>query len=462
MKSPDTCRVVTTTHSTSASLSTARLVFDEGLGAGPDHGHLAVSGDNLEALKALEASGDLASGTVDVVYIDPPYNTGNTAFDRYEDDFGLDETESWSEFIRPRLFAAKRFLNRTGVIMVSIGDDEHHRCRLMLDEVFGEKNFISNIIWSGGSHGDARYVSSSVDYILVYARDAAALKASGVKWRERKPWVDEVLVKASDLWAASGQNELATTLALKAWQSGLPKDHPYRSAAAADYNKVDEGGAVYRYGSLAKPAPGKYLYDVIHPSTGLPVNRHRNGWRMPEEKMLELIGSTDVVFSEDGTQVRAKLRLADTATQVPSNVFESRRGKGAAHLKVLLGDGRFPYPKDHEVLMRWIGLACPNDGTVLDFFGGSGSTMEAVLRLNATDEGTRRCVLVTNNEIATADGDRLYGEGIGPGDQEWEALGVFEHVTLPRLRSLVTGVRPDGEPHKAAVLGTVRVARLED
>jgi len=121
----------------------------------------------------------------------------------------------------------------------------------------------------------------------------------------------------------------------------------------------------------------------------------------------------------------------------------------------VLGDKRFPFPKDHEVLMRWIRIAAPTDAVILDFFGGSGTTTEAVMRLNAEDGGTRQSILVTNNELAAKDAKELTKAGRHPGDTEWEAKGVCRYVTQPRITTVVTGTRPDGSTYSEGLAANV-------
>lgn len=146
---------------------------------------------------------------------------------------------------------------------------------------------------------------------------------------------------------------------------------------------------------------------------------------------------------------RRFLERGDRETVSP--VFNQDRARASGHLKDVLAGARFPYPKDHRVLLRWIGLVAGKDATILDFFGGSGSTLEAVMRLNAQDGGTRQCILVTNNEVGSKEEKALRKAGHRKGDPEWEAKGVYEYVTRPRITAAVTGERPDGSTYDDTV-----------
>ncbi len=416
--------------------------------------HVVIKGENFHALQALRTT---HRGKVDLIYIDPPYNTGNDGWiynDRYVDQNDRAKSSKWLSFLERRLLIARDLLKSTGVIIVAIGDDEHHRLRMLLDQIFGADNFLSNVVWQGGRKNDSRYISNGADYMLVYARSEPALKDAGVRWREARSGVDDVLAAAEEAWSqAEGETlrERAATAeaALKAWQRGLPKDHPARGKGLSDFTKIDENGDVYRYKDISWPGGGGPRYDVQHPVTKRPVKVPGRGWIFSTpERMQEEIDAGLVVFGADHNSYinrKSLLRVADS--MCPESVFMQKRTGAGAHLQSVLGDKRFPFPKDHEVLMRWIRLAAPSDAVVLDFFGGSGTTTEAVTRLNAADGGTRQSILVTNNEVGANEAKRLRAAGGHPGDPGWEAFGVFEYVCRPRISTVVTGKRPDGSTY---------------
>jgi len=205
-------------------------------------------------------------------------------------------------------------------------------------------------------------------------------------------------------------------------------------------------GTLCRDADTRSPNPRPNLqYNLLHPVTGLPCRRHPNGWVYSRETMDRMIAEGRIIFRESHEDfVSMKRPLEDTSGNVVMSVFDRQRTHAGRHLEEVLGEKRFPFPKDHEVLMRWIGLAAPKDAVVLDFFGGSGTTSEAVLRLNAADGGTRASILVTNNEVGSKAAKELRRAGHHPGEQAWEARGVFEQVTRPRISTVVTGKRPDG------------------
>lgn len=430
---------------------------DANRASGPTH--VAIKGENLHALQALESVyvDDSGNGLVDLIYIDPPYNTGNKSWiynDKYVSEGDRDSSSKWVGFMARRLQVAQRLLKPTGVIFVAIGDAEHHRLRLLMDRIFGPENFISDIVWQGGRKNDSRYVSNGADYMLVYARNEEAMRDSGVRWRESRAGVAEILEAGESAWReAVGDTPAlraeAAEKALKEWQRRLPRDHPARSKGLADYNKIDESGEVYRKKDISWPGGGGPRYDVLHPITGLPVKVPGRGWIFSTpERMQAEIESGRVLFGEDHNAfINRKSFLRESDSMGPESVFIQKRTGAGQRLHAILGDKRFPFPKDHEVLMRWIKVAASKDAIILDFFGGSGSTMEAVIRLNAEDDGTRQCILVTNNEVGETKAKDLKKKGHLPGDHEWEQWGVSEYVTRPRIETIVSGIRPDGSAY---------------
>lgn len=387
--------------------------------------NIVVEGDNLEVLRLLRRG---YAGKVDVIYIDPPYNTGNdfvyhdsrvTPKSEYETQVGDRDGEgklvkntdasgrrhsAWLDMMHPRLWAARDLLKHTGVVIVAIDDTEHANLRLLLDQVFGPENFIADVVWQGGRKNDAQFLSPSTDYMLIYAKDVGAL--SDVKWREPKPGVESILDVGRAAWAASGGNATEATRRLREWWASLPSDDPRR--ASQHYNQVDGAdgrpGMVYFASDLRSPNPRPNLrYDVVHPQTGKPVNMHPNGWVYEPERMAQLLTEGRVKFGADESfRPTLKRYLDETSTQTVVPVFYADRRAASKRLEALLGSDAFTFPKDETVLARWIDLVTQSnpEALILDFFAGSGSTGHATMNLNAADGGSRRYILVQLDEIA--------------------------------------------------------------
>lgn len=144
--------------------------------------HIIIEGDNLEALTALAYTHE---GKIDVIYIDPPYNTGNKDFiynDSYVDSEDSYRHSKWLSFMSKRLRIAKRLLSGRGVIFISIDDNEQANLKLLCDEIFGLKNFVCNFIWRGGKRNMSKWVSTSHEYMLLYANNLSYCSEIGVEW----------------------------------------------------------------------------------------------------------------------------------------------------------------------------------------------------------------------------------------------------------------------------------------
>ena len=420
--------------------------------------HVVINGENFHALQILRFT---HRAKVDLIYIDPPYNTGNDGWiysDRYVDQSDRAKSSKWLSFLERRLLIARDLLKPTGVIIVAIGDNEHHRLRMLLDQVFGSENFLSNVVWQGGRTNAAHYVSNGADYMLIYAKDESVMSGRGIRWREGRVGVESVLAHGEEVWHSAKGDEKKAEAAMRAWFKRQPKDSPIQALSRFVYFLPN--GTLCSDTDMRAPEdrPNRCRTAIEDPATGITYAVPANGWFCEEATLFRLRDAGHLIFRADPTKPpRLKKPLEDTTGQVPQSVFERTRTHAGRHLKEILGDNRFPFPKDHEVLMRWIGIAAGSDGVILDFFGGSGTTTEAVMRLNAADNGTRQSILVTNNETGSKQAKELRKRGLHPGDREWEASGVFENVCRPRISTVVTGKRQDGSPYSDGIPANVEM-----
>jgi adenine-specific DNA-methyltransferase len=401
--------------------------------------NIVIEGDNLEVLRLLRRG---YTNSVDVIYIDPPYNTGNdfvyddrrvatqaeheteaglrdeegvlqagTGSDRAEErKIGASRHSKWLSMMYPRLLVAHHLLKETGVVIVAIDDTEHARLKLLLDRVFGAENFAANVVWQGSGRNDSRFTSGGVDYMLLYAKNKARLVADDTRWKEPKRGYDAVMKAARRAWSESGGDAFKATEKFRAWWRTRPDVEPGLSA----YSEIDEHGEVYTRDNLRSPNPRPNLmYDVLHPVTGQPAKRHPNGWVYAREKMNELIAAGLILFGPDHTNTpRLKRLLKNTDSQAIRPTFTQDRATASDALAKLIGDDVFDYPKDVGVLARWINAVTSGakDALVLDFFAGSGSTGHAVMDLNAADGGNRRFILVQLDEVLNKTGYETLAE----------------------------------------------------
>lgn len=400
-----------------------------------DARHVFIEGENLEVLKLLYRA---YFGRVKLIYIDPPYNTGSDLI--YHDDFGdplaayllwsgqisekgdllTSKVETagrkhskWLSMMYPRLSLARQFLKDEGVILISINDAEVSNLRRLCDEIFGEENFVAQMIWEKGRKNDAKLLSVGHEYILIYARSAAALKEAGTVWREEKPGAREIWDEYARLRAIHGEDNGAIEAHLKAWFSDLPKKHP--SKKWARYSRVDSNGP-WRDRDISWPGGDGPRYDVLHPETKLPCKVPERGWvySNPDEMQRQIkLGLVefradeteppfrkfhlrpfayelieDEVEDDEADETEAE---AELATQVRSSVFYKQSQVSVKYLRELMEAKVFDNPKDHEELERLFAyvMASEPDPIVLDFFAGSASSAEAVLRRVAKGTAAR-------------------------------------------------------------------------
>jgi adenine-specific DNA-methyltransferase len=374
-----------------------------------------IEGDNLEVLKLLQKA---YNDQVKLIYIDPPYNTGNDFV--YNDDFSdpikhyleitgqLDDdgnrlransdtsgrkSSRWLSMMYPRLLLARNLLTDDGSIFVSIDDNEVAHLRELLDDIFGPENFLGQFIWAAGRKNDAKYISTSHEYILVYARNFQTLNTNIGQWRKKKDGLEEIYKKASEIGQKFRSDYSRATTEMKLWFKSLEDSHP--SKKHKHYSNIDSRG-VYFPDNISWPGGGGPKYEVLHPVSKKPVKLPSTGWRFTSiDRMNELIQDNRIHFGADENTVPCVKRyLTDTENEVPYSVFYVD-GRGATkRLTELLGGPYFDFPKDESVLREIIEFASDKDGIILDFFAGSGTTGHSVLLQNAKDEGSRRFVLV--------------------------------------------------------------------
>ena len=382
--------------------------------------NLFIEGDNLDALKLLQ---ETYLGKVKMIYIDPPYNTGNDFI--YEDDFADDaenflvksnqkdesgdrlvaNTESngrfhsdWLSFIYPRLKLARNLLTEDGAVFISIDDSEQENLKKVASEIFGDDNFIAEFVWAAGRKNDSKHVSVSHEYILVYAKSKEYLKANSIQWRVRKTGLDEIYAAYAKIKKSHGDDYASMTTALKEWYNNLPDGHP--SKRHSHYSHVDRRD-IYFPDNISWPGGGGPKYEVLHPKTGKPCKIPSRGWMFGSpDKMKEVINDDRVHFGEDETSVPCiKSHLKDREEEVPYSVFYKDGRASTKRLRSLLGDDVFSHPKDEEVLAELI-EACTGEGDIiLDFFAGSGTTAHATFIANQKQKISRQFIMVQLAEI---------------------------------------------------------------
>jgi adenine-specific DNA-methyltransferase len=432
--------------------TTATLVPDEDASLHwPGARDVLIEGDNLQVLKLLKNG---YSRAVKLIYIDPPYNTGDTF--TYNDDFAVPEKQyleetgqvddqgnattsrietggrkhaPWLTMMFPRLALARHLLRRDGVILVSIDDNEVHHLRLLLDAVFGAENFVGNFIWNGGRKNDARQISVGHDYVVAYARDHTYLREQDARWRERKAGLDEIYGKVEELRAAHGTDYEAATAALQAWYNSLPDEAP---AKAHKHYRVIDARGVYFASDLRSPNPRPNLVYTFRGH-----EPHANGWAYGREKMEAFADDDRIVYpKKEGGRLQLKSYLHEHEEWAPASVFYKDRRAASKALDKLMGTTVFDYPKDTEVLARLFHAITDDGDLILDFFAGSGSTGQAVWEQNPKDGKTRHWILVQVPEKPDA------SEESGKNALAAGYETIFE-VTVERLRRAAASLQQE-------------------
>ena len=319
-----------------------------------------LEGDNLHSLKLLEKT---HAGKIDVIYIDPPYNRGKNDF-RYNDDYIVKEDgykhSKWLSFMEERLIVAKELLSDKGLIFISIDDNEIAQLRLLMDEIFGESNFINSFIWKRNSSvkTEKDKFTINTEYVLLYAK--------------------------------SLQFELN------------PAYKPLSDSTRKMYSKNDnDGRGFYRLYPLQKPKdPGpETTYDYVD-NNGKIWKCPKNGWRMKYEKLKELENDGRLSLENKSLNEKAYWNERENEGKKIDTLWNDlpENTTGSSELeKVMEEKNTFSNPKPIKLIQRCLEISSKN-ATVLDFFAGSGTTAQAVLALNKDDGGNRKFILCTNNE----------------------------------------------------------------
>jgi adenine-specific DNA-methyltransferase len=381
--------------------------------------NLIIEGDNLEVLKLLQKP---YHGKVKMIYIDPPYNTGNDFI--YPDNYrqGLDDYlrysgqvneegvkqstnrdssgryhSDWLSMMYPRLFLARNLLRDDGVIFVSIDDNEVHNLRMLMNEVFGEENFVVELVWKSRQSEDTRAktgVSTDHEYLLCYRRSEAAILRGTEKDLEK---------------FSNPDND---------------KRGPWRSADLT--------------GLAIKEQRPNLHYDLIDPATAINYGCPPMGWRYAREIMAKKIAEKRILFPTNKTgRPRHKLFLNEMRSlykNISSIITSPTTADGTRECNELLGNGKFSFPKPSGLLKLLASQVASGDADiVLDFFAGSGTAAHAVFELNQDDQKIRRFILVQLPE-KTSDAD----------------FPTIAHITRERVRRVIAKLDKEDGGKKSA------------
>lgn len=382
--------------------------------------HILIEGDNLEALTALSYTHE---GKIDVIYIDPPYNTGKKEEFKYNDHY-VDAEDSykhskWLSFMNKRLKIAKHLLSESGVIFISIDDRESAQLKLLCDEIFGEDRFVANVCWQRtySTRNDSKGIPSEVESILIYSKD--------LQWSPRKlPRTDKMnsLYKSPDndprVWTSSSVSAPGAAThqgMVYAIQHPFTGEYMYPTIGRCwslgqesmlenlkqwcDYRLEDIQDAEQRAQVCGVP-----VTDVRANVMAIVLDIPLDEARVKAEEVLKKGNWPYFYFTNGGKGgLRRKTYLEDIGGRIVTNYFPHEECGHTDEAKkeiisIFGGKSPFETPKPTRLIERIIYIASTKDSTILDFFAGSGTTMHATMRQNLSDGGHRTCILATNNE----------------------------------------------------------------
>lgn len=407
-------------------------------GEGKDSKNLFFTGDNLEVLRHLQAN---YTRKIDVIYIDPPYNTGNDDFvypdafeysdEKLKEMFGIDDDEvkrlksiqgksshsAWLTFMYPRLVLAKTLLADTGVIYVSIDDNELSNLKELMDHIFGEINFqsiISRLTGTPTGNGITKFVNMQ-DYILVYSKNSNNFITNGIPLSEEQASI------------YNEEDEVGRYLTRSLRRTGgedKREDRPtmYFGVEAPDGSKI-----------YPKGPSGYDSRWVVGPST--------------YQKMLKE-GKIAWKKNKDGEWQPYQKFYLDGRTQQPSNIWNNFGNKKATKevRNLFKGEKIFDYPKPVSLISQILKISFDEGSTILDFFAGSSTTADAVMQLNAQDSGHRKYIMVQLPEktyTVNSDGKEVPTKG---GKAAYEAgFKSIDEISRERIRRAAAKIKSDND-----------------
>lgn len=441
--------------------------------------HAVINAENLDALRTLMFT---HMGKVDAIYIDPPYNTGARDW-KYNNDYVDGEDgyrhSKWLAFMERRLKLAKQLLKpESSVLIVTIDEKEYLRLGLLLEQTFGDARvtMVTSSINGAGSTRTGTFNRSAEYLYFVQIGDSSPSS-----------------LVLSDEWnpvATKNKGDIRWNLLMRSGTQPFRTTHPNLFYPVYVGNTPE--GPIFH--SVGEPYYGDGWQDVQPPDGTFAVWPIRRGgqegrWQISPSALRLLIAAgfarlgkwkeaaTTVYYLKAGEKKKVVDGIFEVTGHrsdgsvvtdgsdyeprfVPTDIWRitshDAGNSGSRLLETLLPGRTFPFPKSLyavEDALRFFVADKPN-AVVLDFFAGSGTTAHAVMRLNRQDDGHRRSITITNNEVSADEQSALRKKGLRPGDPEWEALGICDYITKPRIYAAVTGETSNGDP----VPGTYKFA----
>lgn len=435
--------------------------------------HTLIEADNYHALQLLEY---LYAGKVDCIYIDPPYNTGAKDW-KYNNDY-VDNVDTyrhskWLSMMQKRLKIAKKLLNpQDSVLIVTIDEKEYLHLGCLLEELFPEAKIqmVSISINPSGAIRDGMFSRADEYAFILFFGSAHVIHPKGVgEEREVRWWYLRRAEYTSRRGTVKGGPAQFYPIYVdkktkKIMKLGTPLTIDQSRSEAPSYPglatvfPVNDDGIEMNWGVTCETLQKLIDDGVVRVTEGNQYQPFNFRYLSANFKQKIKSGRWAIKgIREDDTKIVVETEGKITrATTVWQSKFYDAGSYGTIMLKNMMGSGRFSFPKSlYSVAdtLRYFVVNKPN-ALIVDFFAGSGTTLHAVNLLNAEDDGHRRCIIVTNNEVSADEAKILTKQGCQPGDPEWEKLGIARYVTWPRTVCSIEGHDVDGNPLKGNYIGS--------
>lgn len=434
--------------------------------------HTVINGENFHVLEQLTFT---HAGSIDAIYIDPPYNTGARDWkynNHYVEGDDLYRHSKWLAFMERRLKLAKRLLKpEQSVLIVTIDEKEYLRLGMLLEQIFAEADIqmVSTVISPQGSSRPGGF--ARVDEYIYFVR----LGSSRVITTGDDMLVEAEAVAIAPVWFSMIRSGTGA-------RREDSKNLFYPIFVQTETREVVRVGTPLPLGISRDSVLGEEGCETVWP---IRRDGSEGRWQLAAETFRQSLaegfakigdrnntGGRSVMYVRSGDRTRIQRgdiletgkdqwgyptysRTEDGATRrAPKSVWNKLShdaGKQGSMLISRMLDGRkFPFPKSLYAVEDALRFYVANnpDAIVLDFFAGSGTTAHAVMRLNKQDSGRRISISVTNNEVGAGEQIKLRRDGLRPGDPEWEQWGICDHITKPRITAAISGSTPSGDPIK--------------
>lgn len=424
--------------------------------------HIIIEGDNLEALTALSYTHE---GEVDVIYIDPPYNTGNKDFvynDAYIDSEDSYRHSKWLSFMNKRLKIAKMLLSERGVIFISIDDNEQANLKLLCDSIFGEDNGIGPFIQNKqNAKNDTANIQKNHEFVLCYRKKVRYVNEQSsnvipnivvaniqtkevIKEGDRFYYLNDSITTRGEGGTLNARPNLGYSfyynpltgdlLPVADYDIELARTSNDENLVYKDNSNLVMEGYVAIRPPLVRGQLGCWTWDINKAKNDIDlliVKKTRNRYNIIKRTFV----SPTMVFEDDG-----KFYYKEEVYSNSKSILDFSTNEGTNAFKEILGNEvAFNNPKNVSMLKYFVSISSLKDSTILDFFAGSGTTLHSTMQLNDEDGGKRKCILVTNNEN-----------------------GICENVTYERNRRVIQGyINPRGEEISGLTNNSLRYYRTD-